>query len=110
MKVSLIMALILAILMAFFAIQNAQQTQVSFMGWYFNGPLVIVLLLSFTVGATAAFLAMLPGIVRKSLEVSTLKARLLELQQRVALLEKKPAGTGQQVHDESTQQTGTIPL
>lgn len=66
MKLSLIAAIILAVMMATFAIQNTQQTQV--------------------------------------------KIDMLELYQRLALLEKNLAEIGRQSHNESSQQTGTIPL
>jgi|GEM_PF-4145353 hypothetical protein len=59
------------------------------MGWYFDGPLVIVLLLSFATGAIAAFLTILPGTVRKSLEISKLKTRLLACEHKLALQEQQ---------------------
>jgi uncharacterized integral membrane protein len=88
MKLSLIAAIILALIMAFFAVQNSQQAQVSFLGWYYDGPLIIVLLLSFTAGAVAAFLAVLPGGLRKSMEIKKLKAGLLESSRKIENLEK----------------------
>ena len=91
MKLSLIAAIILALVMAFFAVQNSQQAQVSFFGWYFDGPLIIVLLLSFTAGAVAAFLAVLPGGFRKSMEIKKLKASLLECTQKFEVLENASA-------------------
>ena len=76
MKFALIAAIALSVTMAFFAVQNSQHTQVTFMGWYFDGPLVIILLLTFGTGAIATFLAMLPASLRKSIEISKLKSRL----------------------------------
>jgi len=73
MKFTLIVAVLLSLVMAFFAVQNSQHTQVTFMGWYYDAPLVIVLLLAFGVGALSAFLAILPGSLRKSIEISKLK-------------------------------------
>ena len=73
MKFALIVALLLSMVMAFFAVQNSQHTQVTFMGWYYDAPLVIILLLAFGVGALSAFLAMLPGSLRKAMEISKLK-------------------------------------
>lgn len=74
MKIALIAAMGIAALAALFAVQNAQQTQVSFMGWYFEAPLVMLLLLTFAAGALTAFLAMLPASLRKTMELSRLKA------------------------------------
>lgn len=106
MKFFLIAAIILALLMAFFATQNAQQTQVSFMGWYFDGPLVIILLLSFATGAIAALLAMLPGMLSKAIELSKVKTRLLTYEQKLALLENQSLTTGQQQQEASAPPTG----
>lgn len=89
MKFALIAAIALSIVMAFFAVQNSQSAQVTFLGWYFNGPMVIVLLLSFGAGVIATFLAMLPGSLRKSLEISKLKSSLSEQLSKAEMLEKK---------------------
>jgi uncharacterized integral membrane protein len=89
MKVALIAAFVIALVMAFFAVQNAQHTQISFLGWYFDGPLVIILLLTFGAGALTSFLAMLPGSVRKSMEISKLRSRLTEYSSKLDAFEKK---------------------
>lgn len=88
MKLSLIAAIILSLLMAFFAVQNSQQTHVTFLGWYFDGPLVIVLLISFAVGALSALLIMLPGSLQKSIEISKLKSQLSKCSHKIESLEK----------------------
>ncbi len=88
MKFALIAAIALSMVMAFFAVQNSQSGQVTFLGWYFNGPMVIILLLSFGAGVIATFLAMLPGSLRKSLEISKLKSSLSEQSAKVEKFEK----------------------
>lgn len=77
--------------MALFAVENSQQTQVTFLGKYFDGPLVIILLISFGVGILSTFLAMLPGIVLRTLELSKCKSRTTELSLKVEALEKQLA-------------------
>jgi len=99
MKFSLIAATVLSLLMAFFATQNSQATKVTFLKWYFDGPLVVVLLLTFAVGALAALLATLPGAVSKKLEVSRLKARLSESGRKIEQLEKQ-VGSGAQASEQ----------
>jgi len=89
MKIALIAAIVISVLMAFFAVQNSQHTQVTFLGWYFDGPLVIVLLLTFGTGVTATFLAMLPGSWRKAIEIAKLKSRLAASTARIEDLEKQ---------------------
>lgn len=97
MKFALIVAIAVSLVMAFFAVQNSQQAQVSFLGWYFDSPLIIVLLLSFSAGAVAAFLAVLPGGLRKSMEIKKLKASLLECTRKIEALEKaSPSRAGMQ--------------
>lgn len=91
MKFALVVAIAVSLLMALFAVQNAQQTQVTFLGKYFDGPLVIVLLLSFAAGAVATFLAMIPGSLRKSIDISKLKSSLAERSAKLELLEKQSA-------------------
>lgn len=78
MKLALAAAIIVAALMTLFAVQNSQHTQVTFLGWYFDGPLVIVLLISYGAGALSAFLSMIPGNIKKSLEISKLKSALAD--------------------------------
>ena len=89
MKFALIAAIVVSAVMAYFAVENSQQTQVSFLGWYFDAPLVIILLLSFGAGVVATFLATLPGSFRKSMEISKLKAQLTVDASKIAALEKE---------------------
>jgi uncharacterized integral membrane protein len=91
MKFALIAAIVVSALMAYFAVENSQQTQVSFLGYYFDGPLVVILLLSFGAGVLATFLAFIPGSIRKNMEISQLKASLAEKSSILAKLEKKEA-------------------
>jgi uncharacterized integral membrane protein len=89
MKFALIVAIALSAVMAYFAVENSQQTQVKFLGWYFDAPLVIILLISFGAGAIATFLATLPGSFRKSMEISKLKARVTVDAAKIEALEKE---------------------
>ncbi|MDD2732915.1 MAG: LapA family protein [Desulfuromonadaceae bacterium] len=108
MKFSLVAAIVLSLVMALFAVQNSQQAQVTFMGRYFDGPLVIILLIAFAVGVSAMLFAMLPGLLRKSIEISKLKSRVTALLSKVEALEiqltnkdvytKKEIGNGNSHH------------
>lgn len=93
MKFSLVVAIALSLVMALFALQNSQQAQVTFLGRYFDGPLVIVLLIAFAVGVLAMFFAMLPGSLRKSIEISKLKSRVTVLLSKIETLEKQPTSS-----------------
>jgi uncharacterized integral membrane protein len=87
MKLALVASVIVAAITTLFAAQNAQHTQVTFLAWYFEAPLVILLLITFASGVVTAFLATLPGSLRKSLEIKRLKAKL----QAMPPIETKPA-------------------
>lgn len=76
MKLTFIAALLVAALAAFFAIQNSQVATVTFLGWYFEAPLVMVLLITFAAGALAALLVMFPASMKKSLEIKRLRAQI----------------------------------
>ena len=91
MKITLVIALVLALVMALFAVQNAQVTEVGFFGWTFNGPLVVILIVTFGAGVLTALLAVLPGSVRKSVEISRHKSRTKEAHKKLEALEKEAA-------------------
>ncbi|MDA8414627.1 MAG: LapA family protein [Desulfobacteraceae bacterium] len=89
MKFALVAAIALSLVMTYFAVQNSQHTLVTFLGWYFDGPLVVVLLITFGAGVLATFLATLPGSLRKSIEISKLKSRLTECSTKLEECEKR---------------------
>jgi len=76
MKLAFIAALAVAGLAAFFAVQNAQVSKVSFLGWYLEAPMVMVLLITFAAGVLTTMLSLLPASLKKSLEIKRLKAQL----------------------------------
>lgn len=105
MKFALVAAVALSVIMAVFAVQNAQTTQVTFLKWYFDGSLVIVLIFTFGAGVLTAFLAMLPGSVRKSIEISKLTSRLAGKQIKIESLEEQlQQGTTQEKEPNHDQQ------
>lgn len=89
MKFALIAAVALSLVMALFALQNMQHTQVTFLGWYFDGPLVVVLLITFGAGIISTLLVTLPGSLSKSLEISKLNSRVAEYSLKIEALEKQ---------------------
>jgi len=101
MKFALIVSITLSLVMAFFAVQNSQPAQVTFLGWYFDGPLVIILLMTFGAGVVATFLAMFPGSLRKSIEISKLKSSLVDYASKLEGFEKKQAKESLQIKGDS---------
>lgn len=76
MKLAFIASIGVAALAAFFAVQNTQVTKVTFLGWYFEASLVMVLLITFAAGVLATMLVLLPASLKKSLEIRRLKTQI----------------------------------
>ncbi|GEM_PF-1396311 len=76
MRIALVVAVCLSALVITFALQNAQTVQVQFLGWYFEGPLVIALLITFGAGAASMYLMALPGRISARRKLSDLRRQL----------------------------------
>ncbi|MBT1074002.1 LapA family protein [Geobacter grbiciae] len=76
MKFALVLAIALAALMVTFSLQNAQSVQIHFFTWYFEGALILVLLMSFTVGALTMYLASLPARFTRSRQMAEYRRQL----------------------------------
>lgn len=76
MRIALVVAVCLSALVITFALQNAQSVQVQFLGWYFEGPLVITLLITFGVGAASMYMMALPGQIAARHKLSDLRRQL----------------------------------
>jgi uncharacterized integral membrane protein len=90
-QVYLVAALILAVLVATFAVQNAVPVTVKFLAWNFQSSLVVVILLSGGLGALASALVSLPQALRawarlrqRETEVARLEGQVRRLEDRVA--------------------------
>ncbi len=76
MRLSFIISIILAAVVAVFSIENARPVDVTFLKWSFTGSLALVMMLAFAAGAVAAFLASLPGRIKTRMELSALRKKL----------------------------------
>lgn len=76
MKFALVLAIALAALIVTFSLQNTQTVQVHFLTWYFEGALVLVLLVSFAVGALTMYLASLPARFTRSRQLAECRRQL----------------------------------
>jgi uncharacterized integral membrane protein len=76
MRASFALALAIVVLAAFFALQNSQPARIAFFGWGYEGPLVMVLLVTFAAGILAGWLAAIPSTWKKSRELAGLKREL----------------------------------
>ena len=76
MRFTVIVALALIVLVAFFSMQNSQVIQISFLMWTFEAPLVIALLITFAAGILSGWLTAIPSTMKKSRKVAELKREL----------------------------------
>ncbi|MEE9154049.1 MAG: LapA family protein [candidate division NC10 bacterium] len=82
----LIFALLLALLVAIFAVQNAERVTIDFLVWTFQTSLVIVILVSAGVGALLAALISLP-------QTLTARRRLRESEKKLERLAVELGGS-----------------
>jgi uncharacterized integral membrane protein len=87
-----IFAIILTGLVALFSVQNSQPVKVTFLQWYFEGSLVIVLLLTFVAGLVTAYFFSLPARFRKARELADCRSRIRALEGKVSEGKEPPAG------------------
>lgn len=107
MRGLVIAGIVLAILLAIFALQNNVAVAVSFLMWRFESTLALVLLLSLVVGVVTVVLVTIPANWRRRTTLSRQRKELTELQnkveeqkQKIATLEENLAaarGGGQRI-------------
>jgi uncharacterized integral membrane protein len=76
MRLAFALALVIVVLTAIFALQNAQVTRVAFFAWVYEGPQVLVLLVTFAAGILAGWLAALPSVWQRSRTIGQLRREL----------------------------------
>jgi uncharacterized integral membrane protein len=80
MRALMALALILALLVTIFAVQNNADTSVKFLAWSVQGSAALVLMITLTVGIVVGVLLMIPGSVRNRLKVVELNRQLKTLE------------------------------
>jgi len=80
MRALIALALILALLVTIFAVQNNADTSVKFLVWSVRGSAALVLMITLTVGIVVGVLLMIPGSVRNRLKVAELNRQLKSLE------------------------------
>lgn len=87
MPAVLIIAIILAVLTAVFAIQNSGVIAVSFMGWEWEASLALILIVTLGVGILVGYLAGLPSRMKKGSQLRQAKKDLEGLEDLATELE-----------------------
>lgn len=95
MVFALVLALIIAIVMVFFALENPMMVTVSFFGYAVEGSLALFILAAMGIGVVIGLLLMIPGRVGSALsnarnrkKIGTLEASLQEHKTKLAAMEK----------------------
>jgi putative membrane protein len=95
MVIALILALVIAIVMVFFALENPVMVSVSFFGYAVEGSLALFILAAMGVGVLVGLLLMIPGRIRSGLsnarnrkKIVALEASLEEHRTKLAAMEK----------------------
>lgn len=82
MRLFFVLALILALLVTIFAVQNNANTDIAFLFWGVTGSQALVLMITLTLGIVIGVLLMLPSTVRRRLELADLRRKLRTLEAR----------------------------
>ncbi len=92
---ALILALVMAILMVFFALENTAMVTVSFFGYAVQGSLALIVMVAMGIGVIIGLLVMAPGRIKSGLAnarhrktIGTLESDLEEHKTRLSELDK----------------------
>lgn len=95
MVFALVLALLMAIVMVFFALENPTMVTVSFFGYAAQGSLALIIMVAMGIGVLIGLLVMIPGRIKSGLsnarnrkEIGSLEASLEEHKTKLASLEK----------------------
>lgn len=93
MQIFLFFALIFAIAVVLFAVQNSGLTDIHFLKWRFQGPLDFILVVTFAAGMLAGLFVFIPAWWRKSKSSRTQKKRIHDLERELLELTEKRASS-----------------
>lgn len=84
MQFFIVLALLIAIAIVFFALQNSAVVTVSFLLFHYSGSLALILVLVFASGLLAGILISIPSLLRKSSDLREQRRRVKQLEQSIA--------------------------
>ncbi len=84
MQFFIVLALLIAIAIVIFALQNSAIVTVSFLSFHYNGSLALILVVVFTLGLLAGLLISIPSLLRKSADIREQKRRVKQLQESIS--------------------------
>ena len=93
MRFFIVLALLIAIAIVIFALQNSAIVTVSFLSFHYNGSLALILVVVFTLGLLAGLLISIPSLLRKSSALREQKRRVKQLEESITRsTSSQPAG------------------
>ena len=110
----LVLALILALLVTIFAVQNNAAIQISLLFWKVEGSMALALMITFAIGILIGLLVSSLPFLRQRAQVSTLKRKSGQLEKQIAELkaaqvgDPKPVAEVEQSKPEAPKQTPTV--
>ena len=85
MQIFLFLALLIAIALIFFAIQNSAIVAVNFLAFHFEGSLALILVVVFASGVLTGILMTVPLLWRKSSALREQRRKIKQLEEGVAM-------------------------
>ncbi|OAG27962.1 LapA family protein [Thermodesulfatator autotrophicus] len=96
MEIYLILAAVLGIFIAVFAIQNAAPVTVKFLVWQFESSLAVLIILAMLAGMLLVFLISLPGRLKRRKELFDKQRKIRELEKKLAELTQTQGSASQE--------------
>ncbi len=81
MQFFIVLALLIAIAIVVFALQNSSIITISFLAFHYNGSLALTLIIVFTLGLLAGILISIPSLLKKSSQLREHKRRVRQLEE-----------------------------
>jgi len=83
MQFFIVLALVIAIVIVLFAVQNSAIVTVSLLSFHYDGSLALILIVVFSLGFFVGILISVPSLVRKSSDVREQKRRVKQLEESI---------------------------
>jgi putative membrane protein len=91
MRITLFLALLLALIVTVFAVQNFDTVEVNFLTWNLTGSLALVLLLTLSAGIAIGILVSAPTSLRRRRELGGLKKSMRKMEKELAMARQTPS-------------------
>jgi uncharacterized integral membrane protein len=85
MQIFLLLALLIAIALVVFAVQNAAMVTVTFLAYHLEGSLALILVVVFVFGVLSGVLLFVPSFWRKNSALRELRRRVKQLEENRAV-------------------------